>query len=308
MLCIAACGQGTLREPGADTDAQPFVEQDGGLVADGTIEPDSDSPDSASPDIASPDSSSTTTDAAGQPPGAGCPRVLVSTKDGQPAKVRPTPAYSGAPVATVLNKVIVTVLAVVQKTNTWYQVKSAGQVGFVSGKQVQCTTKKKKAFYGFYLPFPCGKKIKVSQGNKTSFSHNGTSAYAYDFSLGVGTRMIAMAPGTVVHVYNKTRPGDPCYSGGGPSCITKANVVWVKHPDGTRTIYAHLSHVKVSLNQKVTQGQLLGKSGSSGYSTGPHAHIGRMKSCCQTIPLKFNDVPGAGVPKTGDHVVSGNCP
>jgi len=169
-------------------------------------------------------------------------------------------------------------------------------------------TQKPPPFNGFYLPFKCGKKVRVTQGNKSSFSHTAMSAYAFDFSLGIGTPMIAMARGTVVHVYKKTKPGDACYKGGDRSCIAKANVVWVKHPDGTRTIYAHLSSVKVSVGQKVSRGQVLGRSGSSGYSTGPHAHVGRMKTCCQTIPLKFKDVAGNGVPKTGNVVTSGNCP
>lgn len=114
------------------------------------------------------------------------------------------------------------------------------------------------------------------------------------------------ATGTAVPSSEAT-PGDPCYSGGGPSCISKANLVWVKHADGTQAIYAHLSSVAVSLNQKVMRGQKLGLSGSSGYSTGPHAHVARMKSCCRTIPLEFKDVSGTGVPKTGDNVTSGNC-
>jgi hypothetical protein len=246
-------------------------------------------------------------------PTSSCPRVKITT-NGAPANVRPTPDKSSSPVGTLANGAIVTVLAIAQGQtldgkSTWYKVKSGSLVGYVFETLAKCTTQQPSTFKGFYLPFRCGKKVRVSQGNNTGFSHTGKSRYAFDFSVAKGTAVKAMAPGKVVHVYKKTKPGDPCYNGGGPSCVTKANVVWVKHPDGTKTIYAHLSSVKVSLNQKVNQGEKLGESGNTGYSTGPHLHTGRMKACCQTIPLKFKDVSGTGVPKTGQYVTSGNnCP
>jgi hypothetical protein len=38
----------------------------------------------------------------------------------------------------------------------------------------------------------------------------------------------------------------------------------------------------------------------------------RMEDCggsyCQSIPMSFHDVPGDGVPVSGDTVTSGNCP
>lgn len=321
-LVLAGCGEGLLS--GGDP----------GLVQDdaGVLPPESTSDgmelelDGGPPllDGKRPDGELPAEDAAAPDPDAGasaagtCPQVKITT-DGRPANVRPAPNTSGAPVGTLQNGDIVDVLAITQGEtldglSTWYKIKSGTLVGYVFETLAACTTQPAPAptptppKSGFYLPFPCGKKVKVTQGNNTSFSHTGLSKYAFDFSLGIGTKMLAMAPGKVSYVYNKTKPGDPCYSGGGPSCITKANLVWVKHADGTQTIYAHLSSVAVSVGQKVSRGQKLGLSGSSGYSTGPHAHVARMKTCCQTIPLKFQDVPGTGVPKTGDYVTSGNCP
>ncbi len=84
------------------------------------------------------------------------------------------------------------------------------------------------------------------------------------------------------------------------------------HGDGTETLYAHLSKVLVKKGQTVSRGTQVGLSGSTGYSTGPHAHVARQKKCtsstCQSIALKFVDVKAGGVPKTGDSVKSGNCP
>jgi hypothetical protein len=51
------------------------------------------------------------------------------------------------------------------------------------------------------------------------------------------------------------------------------NVVVVDHGDGYRTLYAHNSWLVVSVGSTVTQGQVLGYSGSTGWSTGPHLHF-----------------------------------
>src|SRR5690606_14645789 len=106
--------------------------------------------------------------------------------------------------------------------------------------------------------------------------------------------------------------GDPCYNGGDSSCYPYANLVVLLHGDGSPSSYTHLSSASVSLGVYVGRGQRVGLWGSTAYSTGPHAHVMRQEDCgvanCQSIPLKFADVPGDGVPDTGQTVTSGNCP
>lgn len=248
---------------------------------------------------------------------ANCPRVRVNVPAGEVLNVRPSPATTGAPVGTLDDGELADVLSLVNGealdgNDLWYEIETDALTGYVWSGLVSCTTDEPPvAPDGFYLPLVCKKTATVTQGNNGSYSHQGASKYAFDFSLGIGTAMVAMADGSVVKIYDQTKPGDACYSGGGPSCATKANLVVLQHGDGTQTVYAHLSKVSVQKGDVVKRGTQVGLSGSTGYSTGPHAHVARQKPCttsCQSIPLTFLDVPGDGVPSTGQKVTSGNCP
>jgi murein DD-endopeptidase MepM/ murein hydrolase activator NlpD len=252
---------------------------------------------------------------------ADCPRVRVDVPAGEVLNVRPTPSTSGTPVGTLQPGELVDVLSLVtgealDGNDLWYEIDAGALGGYVWSGLVVCTTDEPAPAPtvpdGFFLPLKCGKTATVTQGNDGSYSHQGLSEYAFDFSLGIGTPMVAMEAGTVSKIYAATKPGDPCYSGGGPSCATKANLVVLLHADGTETLYAHLSKVSVSKGQKVARGAQVGLSGSTGYSTGPHAHVARQKKCtsstCQSIKLIFEDVGGDGIPNTGQKVTSGNCP
>ncbi len=51
------------------------------------------------------------------------------------------------------------------------------------------------------------------------------------------------------------------------------NYCLINHGDGTATLYAHMSTLLTSAGSIVTQGQVIGKVGSTGYSTGAHLHF-----------------------------------
>jgi hypothetical protein len=51
------------------------------------------------------------------------------------------------------------------------------------------------------------------------------------------------------------------------------NLVIIDHGNGWHTLYAHLSQVNVTCGQAVEQGAIIGLTGSTGHSTGPHLHF-----------------------------------
>ncbi len=51
------------------------------------------------------------------------------------------------------------------------------------------------------------------------------------------------------------------------------NVVFVSHRNNNTTVYGHLSHIDVKRGQSISQSQILGTVGSSGWATGPHLHF-----------------------------------
>lgn len=249
----------------------------------------------------------------------GCEQVRVVNTGGVTLNVRPDPSTAHAPVGTLSPGAIVDVIDVVdgQDVNgvtTWYEIDDGSRTGFISGAYTACVDPNAPppALTGFLLPLACGSTVRVTQGNNSSFSHNGGSRYAFDFGLALNTPLVAVEAGVVVAVNESTQPGDPCYSGGGSSCIDKANYVTVDHGDGSNSLYAHINSASVAVGDWVERGQQVALSGGTGYSTGPHAHVQRQTDCgiwwCQSIEMRFADVAGDGIPDGGDTVTSQNCP
>jgi murein DD-endopeptidase MepM/ murein hydrolase activator NlpD len=87
-----------------------------------------------------------------------------------------------------------------------------------------------------------------------------------------GNPVVATAAGTVTFA-------------GGDACCSYGLHVIVKHADGYSSLYSHLSSIAVSEGQEVKQGGLLGKSGSTGFSTGAHLHFEIRKDGVSVDPL-----------------------
>ncbi|MBO0512573.1 M23 family metallopeptidase, partial [Streptomyces beijiangensis] len=94
----------------------------------------------------------------------------------------------------------------------------------------------------------------------SSGSHSGQ-----DFVVPSGTAVKAVHGGTVVKASNNLDgAGDGSAYG---------NAIVIKHDNGTYSQYAHLTSADVTVGQTVTTGQVIGHSGSTGNSTGPHLHF-----------------------------------
>lgn len=65
------------------------------------------------------------------------------------------------------------------------------------------------------------------------------------------------------------------------------NYVVVSHGSGNTTLYAHMSSRKVSVGQTVAQGDVLGITGSTGISSGPHLHFEITENGVRVNPLKY---------------------
>ena len=73
----------------------------------------------------------------------------------------------------------------------------------------------------------------------------------------------------------------------------RANLVRILHDDGSMAIYAHLREngVMVRVGEKVSLGQLIGYSGNTGYSSGPHLHFCvQVNSAGRLISIPFRMV------------------
>lgn len=58
-----------------------------------------------------------------------------------------------------------------------------------------------------------------------------------------------------------------------PGCFSWGKWTLIDHANGLSTLYAHQDVISVTAGQKVTTGEIIGYTGNTGYSTGPHLHF-----------------------------------
>ncbi len=98
---------------------------------------------------------------------------------------------------------------------------------------------------------PYGAQRKDAQG-KRGQRHKGI-----DFKAEIGTPVIATTDGVITNASNQGNWG---------------NLVIISHANGYETGYAHLSNFNCKKDQVVKKGQIIGYTGNSGLSSGPHLH------------------------------------
>lgn len=103
---------------------------------------------------------------------------------------------------------------------------------------------------------------------KTEKLHTGM-----DFTAPIGTEVYATGNGVVSKVENDGRG--------------YGNNIMINHGYGYETLYGHMSKFKVRVGQKINRGDLIGYSGNSGSSTGPHVHYEVRKNGTPVNPVNF---------------------
>ena len=142
-------------------------------------------------------------------------------------------------------------------------------------------------------PFSAYADGSISQGFHGEASHqDAANAYAVDFALLMGTPVLAARSGTVMEAVDGF-PDD----GGRALDRDNTNLVRILHEDGSMAVYAHLMQgsITVKPGQWVAPGAVIGQSGNSGYSHGPHLHFAVQINTgmqLQSVPFRLRDADG----------------
>ncbi len=113
--------------------------------------------------------------------------------------------------------------------------------------------------------------FELGQGFHGGYSHgDDANRYAVDLIVDEGTPVLAARDGVVLATASGHGDGAP-----DPSLAGAANYIRVLHDDGSMALYGHLREggVFVRPGERVTLGQVIGESGNTGFSSGPHLHF-----------------------------------
>jgi murein DD-endopeptidase MepM/ murein hydrolase activator NlpD len=146
----------------------------------------------------------------------------------------------------------------------------------------------------YRLPFERHKTFWLFQGPDGALSHKGQ--FAWDFPMPLGTPVCAARAGTVIEVVDEFGEG-----GGDEKFGPLANRILILHEDGTIGAYFHLLRggMRTKFGDRVETGAVIGTSGNSGRSTGPHLHFEVYRKlepgCRETLPVRFRTADGDGI-------------
>jgi murein DD-endopeptidase MepM/ murein hydrolase activator NlpD len=160
----------------------------------------------------------------------------------------------------------------------------------------------------YWIPWSPNLRFEVGQAVAGAFSHIGEWRFAFDFWMPSGTPIRAARDGTVVRVVED-------FSRGGTEerLRKRANLIFILHADGTIARYLHLQRggAHVEVGDRVAAGDLIGFSGNTGYSQGPHLHFDVFRVDenleWQTVDLRFATAAPEGFRPASGQILNGGA-
>ncbi len=154
------------------------------------------------------------------------------------------------------------------------------------------------------LPFAAGTEVTISQSQQGGFSHYDRARYAVDFPVDEGTTIVAARRGRVWAIKEDSNVN--CDTA---DCADDGNFVVIDHGDGTFARYYHIQQqgALVESGDTVCTGQVIARSGNTGWSSGPHLHLEVTDPFFYSLPLVFDELTDmGGIPVNGGTSVSQN--
>jgi murein DD-endopeptidase MepM/ murein hydrolase activator NlpD len=148
------------------------------------------------------------------------------------------------------------------------------------------------ADFVYAVPFGGTTRRPLIQGFDGEGSHLASMRYSLDFGMPRGTSVLAAREGVVLYLQDGFREG-----GADPALLERANLVVIAHRDGSMASYGHLEPgLQVSVGDTVREGQVLGRSGRTGFAGRPHLHfhvgVRMLGEPGRTIPIRMRNGRG----------------
>lgn len=193
-------------------------------------------------------------------------KLRIPNMDGISHKVR-----SGDSLSSLSKAYAIDITRIVDANDLASGTLNAGQTLFIPNARLSSASLKN--FYGERFVWPARGPISSPFGYRANpFTGLRTYHSAMDIVVSLGTRVKATSAGTVADTgYNSVF----------------GNYIILKHASGYQSLYGHLSSIAVKEGASVAQGAVIGLSGNTGQSTGPHLHFSIFKNGQALDPSKY---------------------